>query len=54
MLEKVGYGFCSDWFHKSNENPVKTSEVDRVNGLQYFCKKRIASIQQRLTQTPRF
>ena len=24
MLEKVGQGFCSDWFHRSNENPVKS------------------------------
>ena len=39
MLEKVGQGFCSDWFQRSNENPVKTSEVEIVNDLQYFCKK---------------
>ena len=28
MLEKVGQGFCSDWFHRSNENPVKTSLME--------------------------
>ena len=30
---------CSGWFYRSNENPVKTSEMEIVNGLQHFCKK---------------
>ena len=39
MLEQVGQGFCSDWFHRSSENPVKTTDMEGVNSLQYFCKK---------------
>ena len=51
MLEKVGYRFCSGWFHRSNENPVKTSEMEIFNGLQYFCKKRVTSLLERFTRT---
>ena len=39
MLEKVRQGFCSNWFHRNNENPAKTSDIEIVNSLQYFCKK---------------
>ena len=52
MLEKVGQRFCSDWFHRSNEGPVKISDMEAVNGLQYFCKTTIISIPNSLTRTP--
>ena len=39
MLEKVVYEFESDWFHRSNENPVKTSEMETVTAYRIFVKK---------------
>ena len=54
VLEKEGYGFCSDWFHRRNDNPVKASKMEIINGLQYYCKNSITSIAPRLTRTTRF
>ena len=39
MLEKVVHEFESDWFHRSNENPVKTSEMETVTAYRIFVKK---------------
>ena len=53
MLEKVGQEFCSDWFHRSNENHVKALVMEIVSDLQYFCKKALHQYLS-LTWTPRF